>query len=736
MKREASTRQLSPLTAPRNVRLSLVLIALSLLLSLPAGAVAADLLVDTGPAGTTGGSALFSKGNTLCTPQPTCAGYFQHLAGRFTLASGATLDAVEGWMYVYWAGSVEVKIRTDNNGLPGASIYSQTYAQAAQPVGWARFPNFGAVLAAGTYWLTFEPVANTGLDAVMPKGAPMPLQEYAFFNDGNNRWLNYTIVGPQPGLGMRIYGTSAPVAAFGTVARAVRKGEFGDFFDATRGGVGEVKTRIFAGNPYGVEAAWGELKENGLAVGSWSSSYIGTARGIAFRTFRNSTNETKTFKVKAILNGRFERAPWDLPTGPLSAAAAVRVLDSQVFSDRLNASGVSAGQFLLGTYDLTTAGDPNARFAETLGLFSGGILGFGQNLAFNGPFDQPISTSVETNFITVGPQQSFVVMFDLATYSLYRGAFGCHEAICQPVGHGSVYFHDSLSPAPDFFVGLDGNPVTGIEAQGPSAAPTPSAATLTLTPATASSLVDTTHTVTALATTAQGAPVPEAVVRFEVISGPHAGLVDGGLTDANGQATFTYTGTRGAGTDDIRAQIGELESNVVQKTWTPKPKPTPDCQSCGEVKGKGSLTQTRGEFFFNVDFDKWDKSPEGVIRFKDKNPTKVDFKSSRITCLIIEGNQKQNRKAILRGEGVVKVKGQKQMKVNFEVEVTDFVSGTFKIKLIGGYNYQASGPAVSHGFIEIERSCQKEKPRHRDCDQKWWDRENKHKDDWRRDRAP
>jgi hypothetical protein len=77
----------------------------------------------------------------------------------------------------------------------------------------------------------------------------------------------------------------------------------------------------------------------------------------------------------------------------------------------------------------------------------------------------------------------------------------------------------------------------------------------------------TAHTVTALVKTAQNAPLADTVVTFEVTSGPHAGLVGGGLTGANGEATFTYTGTVGAGTDNIRALVGTLESNAVQKNW-------------------------------------------------------------------------------------------------------------------------------------------------------------------------
>lgn len=584
MKRDLSVRRTSSINS-RTIILLIVFIGVNLFVALRTSVSAAEPLVDTGSGSTstTGGSSLFGSGETNCSPQPSCAADFQFLAAQFVLTTGATFDSVEGWMAMLRGGSIEVKVRANSNDLPGNTIFSKTYNMASHPISstplWVSFTNYDAVLPAGAYWLTFEPVAGSQFRSTMPQGAPTPLQNYAFLSNGNSGWVNFKVFGSQPQLGLRIIGTRSTVAAFGTAVRAIRKGDFDDFFDATRGGVGKLKTEIFTGSPYGVESAWGELRENGLAVGSWSNSYMGTARGIAFRTFRNTTNEAKSFKVKAILNGRFSTAPFDLPFGPMSAAAAIRVLDSTVFSNVLNANNMSAAEVLLSSHDLTTASNPSARFADTLSLFPGGVLGFGQNIMLYGPFDVPITAQVETTFVTVNPQQSFVVMFDLATYTLYAGSFGCHRAPCQPVGHGSVYFKDSLSPAPNFFEGHDGNPITGIEALGPSPSPTPSAANIALTPANNSG--GTSHTLTALVTNAQGAPIPDAVVRFEVTSGPHQGLDGGGQTASNGQTTFTYTNTRGPGADQIKALLGTLESNTVQQTWpavpdaTPTPTPVP-----------------------------------------------------------------------------------------------------------------------------------------------------------------
>ena len=107
----------------------------------------------------------------------------------------------------------------------------------------------------------------------------------------------------------------------------------------------------------------------------------------------------------------------------------------------------------------------------------------------------------------------------------------------------------------------------------PSAFVLPS--TLTLAPATATNPVGTTHTVTATALTVAGSPAPGVTVTFTVTTGPNAGPITcsqtGGstnTTDSNGHAICTYMDTGGAGTDQIQASIGQLQSNVVSKTWT------------------------------------------------------------------------------------------------------------------------------------------------------------------------
>ena len=190
------------------------LLVIVLIASFPTKA-AAQFLVDTGPGNTDLSTSLNLVGSNSpqCGSDPNCQGSL-FLAGQFTLASPATLDSVQAWMYVSAGGSLDVKISADNGGVPGAAVFSKTYTVGAQAVGWAIFSNYSAVLAAGTYWLSFEPPDGSSFDGTMPVGAPNPLQSYAYFITSQG-WLNFSAVGQQPGLGIRIANvTSQPSQSF------------------------------------------------------------------------------------------------------------------------------------------------------------------------------------------------------------------------------------------------------------------------------------------------------------------------------------------------------------------------------------------------------------------------------------------------------------------------------------------------------------------------------------------
>ncbi|WP_456478613.1 hypothetical protein [Geoglobus ahangari] len=80
--------------------------------------------------------------------------------------------------------------------------------------------------------------------------------------------------------------------------------------------------------------------------------------------------------------------------------------------------------------------------------------------------------------------------------------------------------------------------------------------TISIDPATATNTVGDTHTVT-VTVQKDGSPLSGVTVYFEVISGPNAGESGSAVTNASGQATFSYTGSGGSGTDVIVAKYSE-----------------------------------------------------------------------------------------------------------------------------------------------------------------------------------
>jgi hypothetical protein len=117
------------------------------------------------------------------------------------------------------------------------------------------------------------------------------------------------------------------------------------------------------------------------------------------------------------------------------------------------------------------------------------------------------------------------------------------------------------------------------------AAPPPDSPTdIKLDPLTATNPVGTSHTVIATVTTSSGSPQAGVTVTFNINSGPNAGKTGFALTNASGQASFTYTDGGGVGTDTLIAvftdSAGTIHtSNDATKVWTPSTGDTtaPNC---------------------------------------------------------------------------------------------------------------------------------------------------------------
>jgi hypothetical protein len=95
---------------------------------------------------------------------------------------------------------------------------------------------------------------------------------------------------------------------------------------------------------------------------------------------------------------------------------------------------------------------------------------------------------------------------------------------------------------------------------------------LSLTPLFATNPGGTQHTVTATYKLA-GVPQQDIQINFLVTAGPNVGEGGNSTTDVNGQASFTYTGDGGVGTDTIQATAVEqtgapLVSAQATKDWT------------------------------------------------------------------------------------------------------------------------------------------------------------------------
>ncbi len=83
---------------------------------------------------------------------------------------------------------------------------------------------------------------------------------------------------------------------------------------------------------------------------------------------------------------------------------------------------------------------------------------------------------------------------------------------------------------------------------------------LTLAPGTVTEPVGGSVTETATLVDGGGVPIPSATVNFSVASGPNAGVTGTGVTDANGQAAFTYADAGNAGTDFVVAGVTTVGS--------------------------------------------------------------------------------------------------------------------------------------------------------------------------------
>jgi hypothetical protein len=224
-------------------------------------------------------------------------------------------------------------------------------------------------------------------------------------------------------------------------------------------------------------------------------------------------------------------------------------------------------------------------------------------------------------------------------------------------------------------------------------------ATLDLTPAVASNPVDSEHCVTATAKDAAGDPTPDVTVRFSVTgsittSGPRT-------TDANGEATFCYTGLALPGADTISA-FADTNGNgsddgasdpddTATKTWT-----LPDGTPCVVKITNGGWIVTddgdRGSFGGNArETSTGDTS--GNEHYQDHGPAEpMNVKSINVQSVTCSPDETQ---ASIFGQATINGSGT----YNYRIDVQDNgepgkLIDQYRIRLDNGYD---SGDHILRG---------------------------------------
>jgi hypothetical protein len=266
---------------------------------------------------------------------------------------------------------------------------------------------------------------------------------------------------------------------------------------------------------------------------------------VAYRTLVNMGATARTFRVNAIFHGR-----QGLNGGV--GRAGIYAFDTTLFEQTLAASPKTPGRFLLDADDAGDIRDTLSPNSISLARFfpAAALLGVDIEVA-DFPPDVAQSVPMQTGLLTLQPGGMMTVVFDVAA---------------QAQSGGSANFGNTLSPAPVFISDSGGNPIYDVVAVGPSAAPPAPVAALIVSPAAADTPLGTSHSITAIATSAGGTPVADASVTFQVTTGPGAGTSATLATDADGEATFIYAGTS-LGTDSIAASAGTVTASPAENTW-------------------------------------------------------------------------------------------------------------------------------------------------------------------------
>ena len=534
----------------------------------------------------------------------------QWVAAQFTLTDPTAITDVQAFVdsYSQSGGAVNIVIWTNNNSdptypIPGTAIWTQSYTITvpASPGNWVNFPGYLAVLAPGTYWVAFEGAKGSTLNVGMGLAAT-PAESSAFFDGGINTWINmYYGTGHStdyPAVMLSGYdlGTDsgAPLITSGTFARTVGQGSI---FNSPcgqnlgpYGNIGQADTLqwnicpgVYSASAYGTitanpKTAQGNILEAGAYSATGPNGSSGAARGIVFSTYLNTTGkDIPNVQANAALSGLIAGAS---SNSPVTVSAAVYVFDTAAFTSYINSvvpdQYPTLGYFLLGG-DQVVAGQ-GSYYEPNLGLLFPSYVD--DSWDNNSQFEVCNGTNcaqgyeVSTEGFDLPANALFTVMFDVTAAS--EGPTGAQSTaigdFLSTLEADPQYFFTDGSPTAEYPYGT---PITGIA--GPLTVALPDApASISLSPSTQSTAVGSTTVVSATVNDASNNPVPDAIVRFSITSGPHAGFTlpvgtgDGNNGTTLGVATFTFTDTLGtAGTDSISASVGTLSASTpADVTWT------------------------------------------------------------------------------------------------------------------------------------------------------------------------
>jgi hypothetical protein len=176
-------------------RIRLLLPTITLLLI---GTAGADPIINTGPGPQFPGVGGFSLGGEVAAS----------LAAEFS-TTGHVVRTIEGWISPLFPGSLGISLYTDGGDRPGERIFTTPVSLGFDLVtDWRGATNLSWLIAPGTYWVAFEAIEGSPLEAAMPSPSAAPLG-----NEASRSAVSAGEWSPEDGLniGVRIFGDPTPV---------------------------------------------------------------------------------------------------------------------------------------------------------------------------------------------------------------------------------------------------------------------------------------------------------------------------------------------------------------------------------------------------------------------------------------------------------------------------------------------------------------------------------------------